>query len=213
MQADYTRKTQALAERNSELDAVQSFAVDLLADEPNDTQAQTQEAVFRTLAERLGYEVEGGDEPAEGDEPGTETPEFHDPRLDPILAEREAQAQRDADAAREQELDEAEQAIDTGIADLAKADGIELSEEEQALIFSDVLALPPLENGPNVKGAYDRYKAAVKAYTDRWVKSKGSPQAPTGAAGEEPVDFRDEEARLAYTARAVEAAQRAQSGL
>jgi hypothetical protein len=89
MQADYTRKTQALAERNTELDAVQSFAVDLLADEPNDTQ----EAVFRTLAERLGYELEGGDEPAEGDEPGTETPEFHDPRLDPILAEREAKAE------------------------------------------------------------------------------------------------------------------------
>lgn len=213
MQADYTRKTQALAERQSELDAVTSFASDLLSDTPNDTQ----EAVFRTLADRLGVNLEGFDEepvPADGDEPKADEAEpFHDPRLDPILAEREAEAHAKSEAAREAELDAAETQIDDGIAALAKADGIELSEDEQALIFSDVLALPPLADGPNVQAAWNRWKKADQASKDRWVKSKASTQAPTGKPGEEPVDFTDEEQRLAFTVRAVEAAQRAQSGL
>lgn len=209
MQADYTQKTQALAERNTELDAIQSFAGDLLADEPNDTQ----EAVFRTLAERLGYELPDEPEtPAEGTTPEAE-PEQVPEWAKPILAEREAASTAAAEAAREQELDQAEQAIDSGILDLAKADGYELSEEEQALIFSDVLALPPVNNGPDVKGAYDRYKAAAQAYFDRVVKSKQSPQAPSGAAGSEPVDWKNEEARLAETARVVESVMREQSGL
>lgn len=215
MQADYTRKTQALAERHQELDTAVSFVSDLVSDEQN----ATQEAVFRTLAERLGYDLDDdGDLEGEPDtEPlDDETPEqaeFRDSRLDPILAEREAKAETERQAAYEQQLDETETHIENGIKALAKADGIDLTEEELGVVFDSVLALPPQGDGPNVKAAYDRYKAATKAHTDRWVQSKKTTQAPTGQAGEEPVDFSNEEARLALTARHAEAAMRAQSGL
>lgn len=210
MQADYTRKTQALAERHAELDQAVTFVSDLVSDEPN----ATQEAVFRTLAERLGYEFDEDDTPAETEtETDEATPEFRDPRLDPIIAEREAEKAAKADAEHREYLAQQETAITDGISALAKTDGIELTDEEMDIIFDGVLALPAHEGGPALQQAYDRYKAATKAHTDRWVKSKKTAQAPGGSGAEEPVDFSNEEARLAYTARAVEAAQRAQAGL
>lgn len=212
LQADYTRKTQALAERHAELDQAIGFVSDIVSEEANDTQEQ----VFRILAERLGYDIDD----AEGDDAETDTPEaegdepdeFRDPRLDPILAEREAEQEAKRQADYEAELDQHETAITDGITAAAKADGIELTEAESDVVFDLVLALPPADDGPDVAGAYKRYQAATQADRDRWVKSKKATLAPGTQGAEETVDFNNEDQRLAFMASRAEAAMRAQAG-
>jgi hypothetical protein len=213
MQADYTRKTQALAERHAELDQAVSFVSDLVSDEANDTQ----EAVFRVLAKRLGYAVEGEDEEGEPDtEPleDEDVPEFRDPRLDPILEEREAEKARQAAEAYEAELDQHEATINDGIKAAAKVDGLELTEDEHDFIFDKVLALPPVvgadgQKGPDIAGAYAAYRKVTQADRNRWVKSKTTGGVPGNNAADEPVDLHDEEQRHQFMASRIEAARRA----
>lgn len=216
MQADYTRKTQALAEQRAEMETQTAFVADLVAGEPTEDQVELQEAVFQALAERLGYDIEGleADEDAEGDdaETGDEAPEFRDPRVDELLAEREAAKQAEAEQQREQQLDTIEQEIEDGLKALAKEDGIaELSDDELDLLFDKVLSLPPVEvDGqpkPDLKGAFAALKKVLGVNQQRWIDSKrNAAQAPSGEQAEKPVDLMDQQQRVAHMARSIQAA-------
>jgi len=209
MQADYTRKTQALAEQRTELESVQSFVTDLVADEPSEEQAAMQEQVFRALAERLGYELEGDDE-ATGDdaEEGDDEPEFRDPRVDALLAEREAEAEAKRAEQYEARLDEVETEIEDGLKGLAKKDGVDLTDDELGLLFDATLALPPVDGDkPDIAGAYKRLTTVLNVNKKRWIDSKKADPAPGGDAGAEKPDLSTPEGRQANLARIVQAAQ------
>lgn len=222
MQADYTRKTQELAEQRAELETQTAFVADLVAGEPTEEQVELQEAVFKALAERLGYDVEGDEdegEDAEGADgtDGDEAPEFRDPRVDELLAEREAERQRQAQQEQEALIDATEEKIEDGLKELAKADGFDLSDEELDLLFDKVLALPPLEGEegpePDVKGAYEHLKKVLAVNQQRWIDSKrNAATAPEGGSpAGEPVDLMDPLQRQQQLARSAAAAMAQQN--
>lgn len=207
MQADYTRKTQALAEQRAELESVQSFVTDLVADEPSEAQAAMQEQVFRALAERLGYQLEGDEETDDAAE-GDDEPEFRDPRVDALLAEREAEAEAKRQEEYEAQIDAVETEIEDGLKALAKKDGVDLTDDELSLLFDATLALPPVDGDkPDVAGAYKRLTTVLNVNKQRWIDSKKADPAPGGTAGDEKPDLSTEEGRIAALARTVQAAQ------
>lgn len=208
MQADYTRKTQALAEQRAELESVQSFVTDLVADKPSEEQAAMQEQVFRSLAERLGYQLEDGDGDDEDEPEADEAPEFRDPRVDAILAEREAEQQAKADAEHEKQLDKAETDIEDALKGLAAKDGVELSSDELDLLFDATLALPPVDGDkPDTAGAYKRLTTVLNVNKQRWIDSKKADPAPAPGAGGDKPDLSTPEGRQANLARIVQASQ------
>lgn len=213
MQADYTRKTQALAEQRAELESVQSFVSDLVADTPSEEQKAMQEQVFKALAERLGYQLEGDeDEGTDGDaeegENESDEPEFRDPRVDALLAEREEKAEAERAAAFEKQLDVAEENIENGLKALAEKDGVELTDKELDLLFDKVLALPPVDgNEPDVQGAYKALQEVLNVNKQRWIDSKKADPAPDGTAGGDKPDLSTPEGRQANLARIVQASQ------
>ena len=173
MRGDYTRKTQELAQQRREAESAMALISDLQSEDP-DTRSHAIKWIAENFGENavleaLGVEVEDG---AEDDEAEDKQPEFRDPRVDQLLAERERQEQEAA-------LADLEKNIDTRIKDLASQAGYELDEDEEDLIWDKVLALPPLEDGsPNIDEAFKK----VTGLRQKFAPPKPKPKAPSPPA-------------------------------
>jgi hypothetical protein len=204
----YTRKTQELAEQRKTYEAAQeqlSF-IEQLQNDP-----ETQLALLRQLAEVHGYDIEGDDDEGEADATlGSDSEEefdFRDPRVDALLAEREAaqqQAEWDAYVAGVEEY------IESQFESLAKEAGRELSDEEKDLVVSYAVSMDLDGQGrPQIGKAFEQLRRIEAGWQTRWIESKKAPHVSgDGVPGSERVDLSKSDKRVNRMMQIVEQAQR-----
>lgn len=189
MQADYTRKTQEIAESRREAEDAMEFISAL------------QDPEYRDQALRLlGVELDAKE--AEGDDEEEWLTENE--RLDRIEQALESQAEQTQQAELEAMED---QFLDQEFTKLEKQIGRDLTDEEAELLF--VTATHPAfrdkKGMPDVEAAFERINGLEKGAQQRYVESKKAPRAPLGSAGTKSVDLNDDEARTAALAQIIEA--------
>jgi len=173
VQGSYTRSQQELAQVKQQLAAFGA----LQSDDP---------AELAALLEQYGWQL-----PQTAD---TEEPDPHQQ----MLSEWEQFKATQAEQQHQAQLDALERTIEQGIEQEAKAAGLTLTDRSRNLIFNNVLASPPGEDGqPNVKQALADYVAErddiIKGY--RTTKAE-VPQPPvTGQPGTPSVPLGDAKAR------------------
>lgn len=190
MQADYTRKTQEIAEQRREAEEAQEL-ISALQD------PQYRDAALQVLGIQAGSEEEQDEE--------FEDYLSEDERLDRIEQYLEAQQAQQQDT----ELEQLEnQYLDQEFSKLEKSLGRDLTDDEAELLF--VTATHPTfrdSNGlPDVEGAYERVKQLEQGAQQRYVESKKAPRAPLGSAGSKQVNLNDDEERTSVLAQMIEAA-------
>lgn len=192
MQADYTRKTQEAAEQRKEAEA----ALALVSALQDDSQ---RESAIKYLAESvgedtilsiLGYDVE--DDDVTGPELDLEDtdPEFRDPRVDELLAEREAERQR---VAEEQRFQQVQSHYEQSFKSIEEKASRSLSDAEKELVIAKSLAGDPGPNGlPNVTSAWEALEAAWGERQKQWIGSKEAVKPTQGVTGElDPSTIKD----------------------
>jgi hypothetical protein len=173
MRSDYTKKTQELSERRKEAEHALAFFSDLQSDTGRDHALKwlVENVGEQTLIDMLGLEVEDTDE--------EETPEFRDPRVDEILAEKQR-------AEEEAELDRLEKSITSQITEMAQRNKLDLTDDETELIFDKVLALPPIDGQPQIEAAFKKVTgirdSVIKKYRDS-KRDQPSPPPVSSASG------------------------------
>ncbi len=151
---------------------------------------QSDPDAFREFLSQRGYELPEEDDELEHDD---EAPEFRDPRVDQLLAEREQERRQQITfEVNATELDEIQKQVER-----------DLTKEEIETLTS--LAVPDKDGIPHIKPVWDALqKLAPK---EEPVKVKPSRTPPAGGPGEEKFDINDPAQRVAKLQAAVEAAQ------
>jgi len=191
LRADYTRKTQALAEQRTQVQTVIEAA-------QNPNHAQHQEAL-----EYLGLEL--------AEEDDTED-EYDDDPLAPIQQEiaalKQAEQQRAEMLNAQQAETQLEDYLEGEITDLQRAEGIdEFSEAELRILVNAAVSSPDQRGNPDVRGAYAALQEAYGSRQKAWLSSKKAPRAPgAGVPGSAELDITDRSARLDEATRIAEAA-------
>lgn len=171
MQGAFTKKTQELAEQRKAAEAATSFFDDLGNDE---TRAQAigwlaENYGEQAVLEALGYATDE-EEPSEDNADDA----FRDPRVDELLAQREAEAKAKQEA---DWLSNVERSVEAQFKEVKSPLGSDLSEAERNWITS--YAVAGFEPGPD--GAPQVAKAAqeLQSLYDHWqkgyVESKKAP--------------------------------------
>jgi nitrate/nitrite-specific signal transduction histidine kinase len=200
MQADYTRKTQELAELRREAEAATEF-FEALQDEGMREDALRQLAEYvgpETLASAAGFEVadEGTYDDFSFQE---ETPS--DPRVDQLAAEWESYK-----AAQEEQaiLGEIESFTDQEMARL----GIENEAEQRAVLSIAATMDLDGEGFPQLEAASQMLSELYGSKQKEWMDTKKAPRQPLqGQQGGEEIDFGNEDERRKYLASLIEANQ------
>jgi hypothetical protein len=133
--------------------------------------------------------------------------EYVDPeeRLNSQLEQVQNWIQAQEEERDHQELIELQaQYLDQNISAIEKQHG-QLSDGEKEAIA--LLALELEDDGglPDVNAAYEKLVAAAEARSKRYIESKKAPKAPTGTAGEKPVNLDSADARAKLAAEIIEA--------
>lgn len=165
MQADYTRKTQTLAETRREAERAQQI-VEALNDPTTAPFALKQLGYDdRKLLEMYGYDLDGEDSDDEFDADFED--EFRDPRVDQLIAERQQEQVTDFIAGE--------------IADLENELDQEFDAEEHRFLDAHARANPNVKGEPDVQGAYEFLKSLYKHHEGRITKGKiNSDRPPAG---------------------------------
>lgn len=114
---------------------------------------------------------------------------------------------------RQEEAQQAQQAqeaflvdVNTGIEAIEEAEGRTLSDEETRFIIAQAEAQLRAGGELDVASAYQPIETMSKTAVDRYLKSKRQAQsAPLGSAGDEKIDFNNEDARREQMSRLMEA--------
>lgn len=189
MQADYTQKTQSLAEQRQQIEQEQEL---LNALRSNDPEIQNQALEF------LGFEPDD-DELDEYEEP--------DDQLEARLAALEEREQMQAaasedEAFREQLLDY----VDGQFDDLEQSTGRTFTDAEVRAISGLAGAVQDERGLPDVRQAYDLiFSDVLGDEKSRWIESKQAPQPGSGRSGTEAPDLSDEQVRRRVMAEAIDA--------
>lgn len=218
LRADYTRKTQSLAQERREAENAMAFIAALQSeDQRADALRQIADAYGgeQALLDILGYETDDSPDLAElaniddidPDDPNAamraEWEQFKE-----FQAQQAAEAEQAEAARAEQEhLDRIDQSVTDQLKALAKQHG-EISAEEEDLILGHALAnLPPDDDGmPQIGKAFEALNGAWNAKQQRWAKSKETTHvAPDGVAATQVPDLDNERDRRDYIAAAVAA--------
>lgn len=196
MQADYTRKTQAVAEQRRELEAYRDAA--------ESWQRMQEDPDFQRQAlEALGYEVPQDEEE---EQVGYYEPEqaLSDPRIDALMeAEQERSAQQVA----------AE--IHDHIQTLAENAGVKLTQRQQASIFRE--AVDDGDPQPHrTQAIFEDFIDDVRAQRGEWEKDwltskrSASQVVQGGQEGSQRFDISDKDQRLKHMAAVMDAAAAAE---
>lgn len=199
MQADYTRKTQEIAELRREAEAATEF-FNALSDEEMRDDALRQLAEYvgpETLAAAAGFEV------ADEDNLEPDFSEFEekvsDPRVDQLAAEWESYKEAQQEQAILQEI---EGFTDSEMSRL----GIEDEAEQRAVLSIAATMDLDREGFPQLEAAHQMLSDLYGTKQKEWIGSKKAPRQPLqGAQGEEGIDFSDEDQRRKYLASLIEA--------
>lgn len=194
LQADYTRKTQTLAEQRREAEQATQFWDAIRSKDPNAIRQIADVYGQETVLDALGYALDE-EEPDTPDDP-LEALRQEIEGVKSQLTQKEQKAQEDALLAQIE-------------ADITKQfSGLDLEESEQELITSHALTqgyVTP-EGFPDVKKAYEDFTKVLEGRQKKWVDGKRAPRSPVqGTAGSEKVDLNDEEARRGLIASMLEA--------
>ena len=200
MQADYTRKTQELAEQRREAENAMAW-VEALSNE------ETRSDALRQLAEELGPEVvaeAAGFEVAQDTEDELDFSQFEepgvaDPRVDQLEAELNAFKQAQEEQAILQEIESfTEQEMERlGIG----------NEAEQRAVLSIAATLDLDREGfPQIEAANQMLEELYGSKQKEWIGSKKASRPPLqGQQAEETFDFNNEDERRKYLAALIEA--------
>lgn len=174
VQSTYTRTSQELAQLKQQ---AARYEQALQSDDPD---------ALRALLAEHGWQL-----------PGTDTEEPPDPTQQMMQEWQEFKATQQQ-AAQDAQLDALEKQIVSGIEAEAKTQGFSLSDRARDLIFSNVIANPPGEDGqPNIKKAFADYAAErdeiIKGYRET-KKDAPQPVSP-GQPGTPSVPLGDARAR------------------
>lgn len=199
MQADYTRKTQELAEQRREAEAALEF-IESLQDE------STRASALRQLAEFVGEDnyltaagFEADDEDNSDEEFSDEDFAVNDPRVDQLAAEWESYKRNQQE---KEILHEIESFTDHEMARL----GIE-DETEQQAVLSIAATLDLDSRGlPQIEAARGMLEELFNEKQKSWIGSKKAPRQPLqGTAADAKFDFSDEDERRRRMAALIEA--------
>lgn len=200
MQADYTRKTQEIAELRKEAEAATEF-FNALSDEEMRDDALRQLAEYvgpETLAAAAGFEVADEDNLEPDFSQFDESP-VSDPRVDQLAAEWESYKEAQQEQAILQEI---EGFTDSEMSRL----GIEDEAEQRAVLSIAATMDLDREGFPQLEAAHQMLSDLYGAKQKEWIGSKKAPRQPLqGSQGEEGIDFSNEDQRRQYLASLIEA--------
>lgn len=189
MQADYTRKTQEVAELRNRGEDLEFL--DALRSDP-----EVQQAVFEQLKELLGAGTEAEDDVV-GDVSGTE-----ESALERQVRElREAQEARDAQETTRRIVDHLDQ--------LAGQENIELSERELRQVFEAATAngVGPKQTEAAFKAHVEYVRGVEKRAVERYLASKRAPQqVPAGTTAKDTPALSNRDERIRHMAAIIEKA-------
>jgi hypothetical protein len=146
------------------------------------------------FAEEDDEDYDEEDSEDDGDEPMTRA-EFEE-----YLAEQNAEAEEyEADVAFKQDLNEVLESIE-------KDEGRTLSDQETRVLLREAEAQVAEYGTFDLTDSWEGIREWSKAEIDRYVKSKQEATlAPLGSAGDQKIDFNDEDARREHMAKLMEA--------
>lgn len=192
MQADYTRKTQEIAETRREAEAMAEIIE--AASDPGHPDHQS-------ALDVLGLEVDQA-ELEEEDSYFSADDELRT-KVERLEAERAMEQQAAEQAAIEEFEDDL---IAEQISNLQQQEGREFDDAELRILYNEALSNPDDRGLPNVGYAYELLK---DAYTNRqkdWVSSKRTARRPgSGSAADRKFDPTNDEDRVTRTAEILEA--------
>ena len=198
MQADYTRKTQEIAELRREAEAATEF-FNALSDEEMRDDALRQLAEYvgpETLAAAAGFEV-GEDNPEQDFSQFEE--EVKDPRVDQLAAEWESYKQSQEEQAI---LHEIESFTDGEMTRL----GVEDEAEQRAVLSIAATMDLDREGFPQLEAAKQMLDELYGSKQKQWIDSKKAPRQPLqGEQADEGYDFSNEDERRKRIAALIEA--------
>lgn len=198
LRADYTRKTQALAEQRKQVEAElekaqqaqQAQAILAAARDPEHPQ-------HRQALDYLGLEVDDEDDDFEPDS-GLER------RLAALEAQRQQDSQRFAESQKQAQR---EALILERFDDARNKVGRDFDESELRFLLAYAESNPDEQGHPDVDAAVEQLKLLYGGEQKRWTSSKKAPRTPGGGTpAERDVDITDQDARLAEATRIAEAA-------
>lgn len=197
MQADYTRKTQEIADLRREAETAMEF-INALQDESQRADALRQLADFvgeDTYLTAAGFEADAED----NDEDPEDFGGLNDPRVDQLAAEWESYKQNQQE---KEILSEIENFTESEMSRLEIAD-----DREAQAVLSIAATLDLDERGlPQIEAAYTMLNDLFGEKQKSWIGSKKAPRQPLqGAAGDETFDFSNEDERRKRLAALIEA--------
>lgn len=198
MHADYTRKTQQLAQQRQEVEQHQMLLQALQSDDPQ-LQAQALEA--------LGLEFADDDEDPYGD-PDLEEVDPLDELHDEVARLKADREQELAARQQQQQVQQIEQHMDQQFADLAKREGRQLSEKEKlalSVLAGFVVDSTDASGLPDMNAAYEWLSGLREEWRQGYVTSKQAPRvASSGQPGSPSFNFDDENERVSALASVLE---------
>lgn len=187
MQADYTRKTQQLAQQRQEYEQQQMLLQALQSDDPN-LQAQALEA--------LGLEFADDEDPYEDPDLEVDPLEELHSEVEQLKADRQQELLR---RHQQQQVQQVEQHMDQQFAEIAKREGRQLSEREKLAV--SVLAGFVVDNDPSGLPDMNAAFGWLSELREEWQQQyRASKQAArpvsSGQPGSPSFNFDDENERV-----------------
>lgn len=194
LQADYTRKTQTLAQQRKEAEDATKFWDAIRSQDPNAIRQIADVYGQETVLDALGYALED-------DEP--------DPNADPVDELRQRLEGLEGQLTQREQKAQEEALLSQIESDITKQfSGLDLDDKEQEIVTAHALTAGYVtpEGFPDVKKAYEDFTGVLEGRQKKWVEGKRAPRTPVqGTAGSEKIDFSNEDARRALIASMLEA--------
>lgn len=202
----YTKKTQELAEQRKTYEAAQDLATywDQLQTDP-----EAQAALYMELQGLLEQQGYWNEEEVEPEQEIEEESEFHDPRLDPILEQMQAQAEQDQYI---EYLDSMAGLMKPELEAAARELGRDFTDEELDIVTNYAMTFQVEKDGqmvPNTSGAITHLKKMYADHLNQYIESKKAPQVVGGVPGSEKLNLNDDEVRRQAMLDMVEAQRNA----
>lgn len=189
MTADYTQKTQSLAEQRKEIEQEQQLLQALRSNDP-DLQAQALELLGLEFAQQEQEQQE----------------EFEDPYESRLAALEQALQSQAQQQQEEQFQAQMTDYLEQQLSSLEQSTGRQFDDEEVSAILAQAYVQPNQDGLPGVQQAFDHlYTKVLAKERQRWVQSKQSGQPGQGESGSPTVDLKNDQSRRAELARVIQA--------
>jgi len=194
LQADYTRKSQEIANQRREAEQATAFYNAIQSQDPQALRQIADVYGQETVLDTFGYALDN-DDPQEYSDPIDALRKELD-ELKGNVTKGEQKAQEEALLVQ----------IESDIAQQFK--GVDLSEKEQEIVTAHALTAGYVtaDGFPDVKKAYADFEEVLSEQQKKWASGKRAPRQPVqGTTGSDKVDFGNEDERRALIASMLDA--------